>query len=82
MYIEVVTSSCDYFVTVEARTAELIKCLHEPALALATDAAKLARRASRGPNANLSYAKIPYDFKLGPIRDANHPLTLYLCIVV
>lgn len=30
----------------------------------------------------LWYARIPYDFKLGPIRDANHPLILYMGIVV
>jgi hypothetical protein len=28
------------------------------------------------------YAKIPYDFKLGPTREPNHPLILCICIVV
>jgi len=34
------------------------------------------------PERSLWYAKIPYDFKLGPIRETNHPLILYICIVV
>ena len=52
------------------------------ALAVNNNAGRLLFEGLRKQTRYLWYAKIPYDFKLGPIRETNHPLILYICIVV